>query len=146
MFMPRLQSSAQVTAPASRSWQELASNTHSGHKRDCVQGVSRLAGTSHHIFLDEQAEPTSLQDLYTKPTHLTCAQMWGRRSDQDPTGLLSSPAAQQPGWLGGKRLKCCRGCSQQQQQAQHTCPGTSLADSMYKQEEVWLGERAGVPA
>ena len=36
-----------------------------------------------------------------------------------PASSPHPPAARQPGWVGGKRLKCCTNCSQQQQ------PGTT---------------------
>ena len=138
----RLQSSAEVTAPASWPWQELASTTHSGHNRDCVhqqqagqQGhhYPRTGRRNQQVFMTSTPNQPICKNL-GRWARRTCAQMWGPRSDQEPTGLLHPQLLSNQG--GMKRVKCCRGC---------TYPGTSLTDSMYKQEEVWLGEKHTQP-
>ena len=117
---------------------------------DSIDRAVRPGLANHQASSDAEAADHTLTSTPNQPTLLKTwvrrpfAETWGRQSHEQPTGPHHPPAAQQPGWVGGKTSS--NAAQQKQPSTTHTYPGTSLADCTHKATRGWQGERAGVPA
>ena len=72
---------------------------------------------------------------------------WGHQIKSQQASFIPQLVSNQGRWAGkdwnaAQTLTLANNSNQ----ALHTYPGTSLADCMHKQEEIWFGKRPGVPA